>query len=229
MSLIGNTYVTSSDPGAVGFGYQWSNTSTGNMYARNVSNTAWTLIGNANQVNLGLAPKSGFAATGAVTGVSGWAPVDSPDFSTSAKLDGISLATVNDVTNLSTNMYSTIQSLIAQAMSSYVTSTSAQSNVCVSSGVLNFESNNNVQTIPLPVFDSDTKMATESQCKWHVSPIFIKQHDFTGGTEGDTFIYFRDAAGIEVDPTKTRTFQCVSTFRDLTWWNKAAYLIVGVR
>ena len=228
MSLIGNTYVTSSDPGAVGFGYQWSNISTGDMYARNVSNTAWTLIGNANQVNLGLAPKSGFAATGAVTGVSGWAPVDSPDFSTSAKLDGISLATVNDVTNLSTNMYSTIQSLIAQAMSSYVTSTSAQSNVCVLSGLMDFD-DHNVRTIPLPVFESDTKMATESQCKWTVSPILIKQHDYTGGSEGNTCVYFRDAAGIEVDPTKTRTFKCVSVFRDLTWWNKAAYLIIGVR
>ena len=41
MALIGNRYTQSTDPGAVGTGYQWLNSTTGNLYERNTTNTAW--------------------------------------------------------------------------------------------------------------------------------------------------------------------------------------------
>ena len=228
MTLIGNTYVVPADPGAVGYGYQWANSTTGDLWARNTSNSAWVAIGNSNLTNLGLAPKSGFAATGGITGVSGWAPADSPDFTTAAKLEGISLATVNDITEVTDNIYQTIETLVAQAMSAYVVHTTVTSNVAIGSGLFS-TSLNTAQTIPLPIFTSDGKMATQAQCKWCAWPTTIYGHDFTGGNEGDTRILFCDESGAEIDPTSTLTMNCKTTFRDLTWYNKWAYLIIGVR
>ena len=54
MALIGNRYTQSTDPGAVGTGYQWLNTTTGDLYERNTTNTAWVIVGNVNLVTLGV-------------------------------------------------------------------------------------------------------------------------------------------------------------------------------
>lgn len=200
MTLIGNVYVQASDPGAVGFGYQWSDSSTGNIYVRNASNTAWKLVGNANQDNLGLAPKSGFDATGAITGVSGWAPVDSPDFTTAASLEGISLATSNDLTALRSSLLASIETLVAEQVAVYANSQQSveSSAVAVGAGILDFTSAPTVaQTIPRPVFASDNFTATYSQCKWIVSRINFTtvQNNVSGGT--DTWYYYEDG-GVNV-------------------------------
>ena len=100
MALVANRYTQSTDPGAVGTGYQWLNSTTGNLYERNTTNTAWVLVGNVNLVTLGALMRTGGVMSGAITGVTGWAPLDSPDFTTVAKLSGVNLATVNDLTAL---------------------------------------------------------------------------------------------------------------------------------
>jgi hypothetical protein len=82
MALVGNVYIqaSSSDPGSVGFGYQWAQTDTGNLYARNTANSGWNLIGNANQASLGDLPLSGGAMTGAITGAHGLMPLAGGNF-----------------------------------------------------------------------------------------------------------------------------------------------------
>ena len=233
MALVGNLYIAESDPGAVGYGYQWTKQSTGDLWARNTANTAWIAIGNINQANMGLAPKSGFAASGAITGVSGWAPVDSPDFSTGASLEGVSLATVNDITAVTENIYSTIQTLVAEAMSAYQTNTTAQSNVAIHSGTLNFDgAPDTAQTITLPTFASDGQMATQSQCKWVVTQEIGFIPTGLSGANDDWQYYFTENGGsVAVDPTTTLTF-CAFVKRtdEATHFGiKVHYLIVAVR
>lgn len=76
MPLVGNTYIqaSSSDPGAVGFGYLWAQTDTGLLKARNTTNTAWVTSANLNSVNFGHVPLAGGALTGAISGATGLMP-----------------------------------------------------------------------------------------------------------------------------------------------------------
>ena len=97
MSLVGNRYIQANDPGAVGVGYQWLDTDTSLLYERNGSNTAWVQVYNTNQTNGGLLPQTGGSVTGAITGTTGWAPSDNPNFATAAKIAGQNIATVNYV------------------------------------------------------------------------------------------------------------------------------------
>lgn len=97
MALI-QMYAQASDPGAVGAGYIWVNTTTGDMKVRNTANSDWTIIGNADAPNLGLLPLAGGTMTGSIEGAHGLLPSDSPAITTNATLDGDDLATKNYVT-----------------------------------------------------------------------------------------------------------------------------------
>lgn len=85
-------YQQASDPGAVGAGVFWVNTTTGVFSVRNTANSAWVQIGNVNEANLGLLPLSGGTMTGAIEGAHGLLPTDSPAITTNATLDGDDLA-----------------------------------------------------------------------------------------------------------------------------------------
>lgn len=211
MSLVGFRYIQANDPGAVGTGYQWANTSSGILYERNTSNTAWVAVGNVNQTNYGSLARTGGTMTGAISGVTGWAPVDAPDFTTSAKLGGVNLATVNDLSNLQTLLTDLIDQKIASSLSSQTVSSSILANTAISTGVLTFDYPTltstwaPTQTIPLPNFP-DGQEATESQCKWIVFPTY-----FTSRGEDIVKLEYKfmDSGGlVEVDPTVVRTFTC---------------------
>jgi hypothetical protein len=159
--------------------------------------------------------------------------VDSPDFTTSAKLSGVSLATVNDITNVTDNIYATIQSLIAEAMSAYQTTESPVSKVALGSGTLNFDgAPDTAKTIPLPVFTSDGQMATQSQCKWVVvQEIGFIPTGLSGSNQDWQYYYTENGGSIAVDPTTTLSF-CAFVKRtdEATHYGiKVHYIIVGVR
>jgi len=199
MSLIGNMYIEASDPGAVGCGYLWTNTTTGDVSARDTTNTLWNVLYNVNQANGGLVPVSGANMSGALTGVTGWAPNDSPNFTTTAKLMGINLATTNDLASL----LSKVQALVASEVSSALASSATTSNMYAFGWGYAYDQ----ATIPLPVYDDDGTQATLSQVKFVLAaPAPDPASDADGGPSG-----WGDHAGLEggttnhmhchVDPT----------------------------
>ena len=203
-------WITSTDPSmsnSVSAFDEWDNPITGDINLRTPANDGWTFVGNANQEFLGLAPRSGFDATGPITGVSGWAPTDSAAFTTSATLDGISLATLNDVNSLESLLNASINSKVTTAINNYQKKVSVSDRFAMGGGVLTFTFTNNnegtfpaVQTIPLPTFESDGVSATEAQCKWLVAPIYQVFNDYTSG--GHTYQHFV----YSTNPMTSRTF-----------------------
>lgn len=202
MALVGNRWIQATDPGAVGFGYQWANSSSGILYERNTSNTGWVQIGNANSTNYGLLPLTGGAMTGAISGVTGWAPETSPDFNTSAKLEGVNLATTNDLSTLQTNLEDYVDAQVASAIASQGVTSEVSSNTAIQTGRLQGATPLTTITIPLPVF-SDGQSASPGQCKWIVTP----GYNITDGVTNIYDVYYRDATdAADVDPMAVRTF-----------------------
>jgi hypothetical protein len=164
MTLVGNRFVEASDPGAVGAGYQWMNSTTGDLYERDTTNASWTLIGNVNQANYGQLPLTGGNMSGAIAGVTGWAPNDSPNFTTVAKLLGVNLATVNDLADLETTLEALIVSKVDSAIASSSSSVSFGNNLVVATGKVGPATTpTGTMTIPAPVFP-DGIAATADQC-----------------------------------------------------------------
>ena len=139
MALVGSTYIqaSSSDPGAVGFGYSWAQTDTGVILYRNTSNTAWVTLGATTSTNLGLTPKSGATMVGALTGAHGLMPVDaSVNFTGLPHVAGSynsDVALVTDLTTLQTGIDSQISAQVQQALAS-LPSVGLNSNICHWSG-----------------------------------------------------------------------------------------------
>ena len=227
MALVGMRFIQATDPGAVGFGYQWANSSSGILYERNITNTGWVQIGNTNSTNYGLLPKTGGTMSGAIFGVSGWAPETSPDFNTSAKLEGVNLATVNDLSTLQTNLEDYVNAQVASAIASLGVTSEVSSNTAIQTGTLKGATATTAVEIPRPVF-SDGQVADEAQCKWIVSIYDAK----TGDTADSYYLYFRDSMDFAAaDPTAVRKF-CVYTAKSDRSLKVAAgiqYMIIARR
>lgn len=169
MALVGNRYIQSSDPGAVGAGYQWLDSTTGNLYERNTTNAGWVLFANVNQTNGGLLPLTGGNLSGSITGATGFATVDSPNFTTAAKLEGVNLATTRDLDNLQELLSGEIDQKVSSSLSALIGGQNA--NVAVKEGV---ETKTVTQwkagtaTLTPPQF-SDGTTATDAQCTVHVA------------------------------------------------------------
>ena len=221
-SLVGNTYIgTGTLPTPVA-GYMAQDTSTGALYASNTSASAWTLIGNVNSQNLGALPLSGGAMTGSITGATGWAPLDSPNFTTSAKLAGVNLATQTDLTTMSNTILNSISPKISEAVASTSTALTFASNVARATGILTFNSAS-TQTIPLPNFPDGTT-ATEAQCKWFVGLVSGSWPCGRSDSNGDTALYLVN------DPSTTRTFAIYLKDNGGNYYTtKVMYFIEGIR
>ena len=227
MALIGNRYTQSTDPGEVGTGYQWLNSTTGNLYERNTTNTAWVLVGNVNLVTLGALMRTGGITSGPISGVTGWAPLDSPDFTTVAKLDGVNLATVNDLTALQTALEARIKAEAQAAVTTALGGVSGSQNIAVGFGTLVGATATTPVTIALPTFP-DGVQATQAQCKWVVAPLRGK----TGDTADSFYQYFRDSSdATDLDPTTSLSFCAyhAKSDRSLKSATTVFYLIIGVR
>jgi hypothetical protein len=182
MPLYGNRYVQSGDPsgtgGFIGVGSQWQDTTSGKLYERTSDNTAWKLIYVVDQDRGGLLPVTGGSVTGAIVGTTGWAPVDSPNFNTSAKLGGIDIATVNYVNSIATGLSDSISAQISQAVASTVGNTQINANIAKQKGTF-APTLSSVQSmtippdfaaIPLPQYPNGGSQAQESECVWIASP-----------------------------------------------------------
>ena len=199
MGLIGNRYVEAYDPGAVGTGYQWLALATGNLYERDTTNSAWVLIGNVDQIALGNLPVTGGAMSGAITGVTGWAPDTNPNFTTSAKRDGVELATMNDLATLQSNLEAYINAQIQSAFES-LPSLTISNNIAIGMGTMDVTMASGglggqigTVTIPRPQY-SDGVTASSAECKHMIT--IAKQVGYPGAyslgwivvnTSGETY------------------------------------------
>lgn len=230
-TLTGNCYIGWGSLPAPEVGYDAIDIDTGNKYSSNTSSTAWVLMGNVNEPNMGLLPLSGGAMTGAITGSTGCAPINTPDFVSSAKLDGLDLATINDLTDMRTTILDAVTPLINQAIASTTSSISVSSKIAFGHGTLTFPTGT-PQTIPLPYYPGNIQ-ATEEECVWLVAPknLYVPTGLSSGGTD---VIYLFTSNGVQsspVDPTTTRTFCFGGIRQDRPWWQpcEVSYLIIGVR
>ncbi len=133
-TLTGFRYV-GTDPGAVGVGMQWLNSTTYDLYERNSSNTGWIKVGNVNSQYYGQLPTTGGNMTGAITGSHGLAPLDSPSFTTSATRDNVELATTADLDALDTTLRSLIDTKIQTGLSTATQGISSTDNIAISYGI----------------------------------------------------------------------------------------------
>lgn len=173
---LGAIYASTSaeDPsGQVGFagkGSLWLQTDTYNVYVRDVLNTSWVLLGITNTQNLGLVPKSGAALTGALTGATGLMQADGTVPFTSAptvtSANSSNVATLNDLANLQSNIYSLVTATVQQAMAALPTA-GINANMAFASGIYvptgAIDNTSFTFQLPTPVY-SDGTTAPISDC-----------------------------------------------------------------
>jgi len=165
-TLYGNTWVGDTAPTTpVWAGQQWVAPTSGTVYWRNSSNTAWVATEDINAQNS--VQKSGDTMTGALTGVPNLAPVESPDFTGSAQLGGINLATQLMLAQLRQDLQSYITETVRAQFLAQTKLSGTAANVAFSSDVLmttySAISSGHSVSIPLPFFASDGVQASRTQ------------------------------------------------------------------
>jgi hypothetical protein len=171
MALIGNRYIqaSSSDPGAVGFGYDWWQTDTGNVYTRNITNTGWTYVGSVLDTNLGNMPIGGCTVLGALVGAHGLMPTTAASpFTNTPNVNGEKVALLSDITDAISGVNDTISAAVQQAMAS-LPAPSINANVAIWSGT-NFgnpgRAYNEAIAIPITGAYPDGTVPSQAECRF---------------------------------------------------------------
>jgi hypothetical protein len=182
VALIGTRYIqaSSSNPGAVGFGYEWWQSDTGAIYYRAPDNSGWVLLGNVGSANLGLAPVSGFTAGGALLGSHGLIPVaatssftNTPNVKTGST-PGVLMALMSDVDHSFDALNPTIEATVTKAFSAFPIP-SIRANIATWSGRVGPAPGNyfDAVTIPINATYPDGTVPTPSECFVSVAPVSI--------------------------------------------------------
>ena len=118
MAIVGHVYIqpSSSDPGAVGYGYQWRQTDTGLIKERNLTNSAWVDAGSANKNGRGFASRGGANFCGPITGTTGLMPTDaSAAFTNTPSVNNTKVALATDIQAAVDSLTQIILNLTGQA------------------------------------------------------------------------------------------------------------------
>jgi len=208
-------YTQTGDPGSVGVGKTWLHPTTGVLKVRNTANTAWTTIGNVDDPSFGSLLTSGGAVSAAITGNTGWAASDAHNFPTSASINSVSIATINDVTSRISALESSIVPLISSAIATYAGSLTFLSKIAVNTGVTKQAAWNTVVTLPTNggfQYEGGTPVK-ESECKWIVERLgnsedsqWVWPTGLSGGGQ-DYRAYFRNTTDTaDVIPNAVSSF-----------------------
>ena len=204
-------YTQTSDPGAVGVGRTWLHPTTGALKVRNTANTAWTTIGNVDDPNFGSLLASGGAVSANITGNTGWAASDAHNFPTTASINSVAIATINDVTSRISALESSIVPLISSAIATYASSLTFLSKIAVHTGVTKQAAWNTVITLPTDggfQYDGGTAVK-ESECKWIVERLGNENTSqwLWPGVRADYRAYFRNTTDTaDVNPNAVSSF-----------------------
>ena len=213
MALVGNRYVNATDPGAVGAGYQWLNTTNGNLYERNTSNTAWVSQGNVNTALYGAAHISGFTAQGAITGATGLATLSASNFQ-SLQLNSVNVATVNDLADAQTAILKAVDSKINSGLAGINSSSIYSTLFAFGEGILN-----DGDTVPLPSFGDRTALPTE--IVYLGADLWELPNQFTGNYTFDIHV--------RVDPITRRVACHMNNSNNELYHGTVKYHIIAMR
>lgn len=229
-------YTQTGDPGSVGVGRTWLHPTTGALKVRNTANTAWTTIGNVDDPSFGSLLTSGGAVSANITGNTGWAASDAHNFPTTASINSVAIATINDVTSRISALESSIIPLISSAIATYAGSLTFANKIKVVSGEINQPAWNSVITIPwAAVTYGNGATALQAECNWLVTRLG------SGGppvgstlwvsTASDPYFKFRDSTDTaDVNPNEVDTFiSYVDTGNGRKYPVSIEYLIIAVR
>jgi len=216
-ALTGTRYIGTGPLPIPVLGYDLVATDTGNFYVSNSSATAWVLVGSVNSPNLGMLPLAGGTMTGNVAGATGWAPNDSPNFTTSVKLNGVDLATTTNLSDTSTAILNSIAPKITQAIASTSSSITVKGSIAIAQGLLTPLSVNATIVIPQPLYPDGTS-ANLSDCKWSIGVYSIP--DQGNGLKSI----------VVTNPGGSNTYTAVCTRDDGVQTNPTmSYLIIGIK
>lgn len=233
MALVGNVYIqpSSSDPGAVGFGYEWSQSDTGSWYFRNTSNTAWVFAFNSNIANLGMVPLTGATMTGALLGATGLMPLSGGDFSVAPTILGNPIATVAYVDSQVSALQSSITTQIASAIAQ-IPGLAVGSKIAIGAGIVSVTMPASGGTvsgsaiIPLPIYGDGTT-ATQAEVNGRYSAAISSWSWGDSSTAPSVNAY----TCLETTPN-TRNFTVTfinNTGVSLTPTVNLSYIIVGIK
>lgn len=122
--LVGSRYIQSTDPGAVGFGYSWANSSTGILYERNPGNTAWVTAGDTTKTNLGFLPTTGGSVSTTFTGAHGLVALDGTvPFTNTPNVNGTMVCLMSDIEEAVKSVKLQLPSLVYSAQGAISTGT----------------------------------------------------------------------------------------------------------
>ena len=203
-------YIQTADPGAVGVGLTWLHPTTGWLKFRNTANTAWTIAGNIDDPNLGALLASGGAVSAAITGNTGWAAADAHNFATTASINSVAIATINDVTSRISALEGSIIPLISSAIATYAGSLTFSSKIATACGLCKPALYNTVNAFPFgsTLQYSGGTEAIASESKWVVAPsanVYIPT-SLAAGLEDAWFRFRNSNDSADVDPNTTESF-----------------------
>lgn len=165
--LYGNEWVGDDTPTTgVLAGQSWVAPTTGAVYRRNTSNSAWILSGNINENLGGSVSKAGDTMTGSLLGAPNLPPIQDPDFQGTVEQAGFPLATLLALSQLQQNLKSYIDESVRAQFLSQTKLSGTAANVAFFSDVYTYSSgsaNPGTISVPLPTFSSDSVQATRAQ------------------------------------------------------------------
>ncbi len=180
MALVGHRYIQDTQPGTPpSGGYEWFDTSSGLLWIRNMANTSWVQVGDSGINYMGNVPVVGATMTGALVGVTGFAPNATPDFQGSAKRDGIELATKGDISSLRRELMAKFNQMSAEAMSALSGSSGSGHNIAIKTGFVEPTTVAFSFQIPKPQYDGGTgDEAKRAEILIHgIWPVELDIHD----------------------------------------------------
>lgn len=216
-------YSQTNDPGAVGAGKTWFHPTTGDIKIRSTSNAAWSKIGNSDLPNLGNVPITGASMSGPLSGLTGVAAADAHDFPTSARKAGVELATMNDLSDMQSTLYSNMSEKIAEAIAGYAKSGSARETVAVSYGEIAVplgHGDNYAVSISRPVY-SDNSVSKDSEIK---SLVAVMEQTILTSAPVDIRIYIQ-----KVDEVNYKIRTLNNGAHDASIPCRLSYIAVAVR
>lgn len=166
MALVGNVYIqaSSSNPGAVGFGYEWYQTDTGDLYIRNTANDGWVLEGNADQTYIGNLSRQGGAMTGPITGSHGLMPLSGGNFTNAPTINNQAIATVDYVDTRDNYVMSQISAQVQTAIAA-IPGVSIQSSVVIWTGLVGGTTPSSNLVIPITETYPDGSTISKADCQ----------------------------------------------------------------
>jgi hypothetical protein len=155
--------------------------------------------------------------TGNVAGATGWAPNDSPNFTTSAKLNGVDLATTVNLSDTSTTILNGIAPKITEAIAATASGLSVKGSIAYDQGLLTPATVGATIVIPQPLYPDGTK-ANLSDCRWTIGVYSIP--DQGNGLK----------SVVVTNPGGSNTYTAVCTRDDgLQSSPTMSYLIIGIK